>query len=231
MPDRWSRKFEGHVRVQFSGFVQHSPLPAASSAQDKPSCERSTIEIHGSPGTSGKVRGGSGGSARCGGSRSREFAKDVRQPPLDVQIKECEGFWSRARSHLAELDTKQTMVSANIHETELLFHALKTQLQPSTAHGCRRGILASRDGCPDEGAVGSEVCFSRGTGIQACMQEGELQEWIGGRQADLCEAMVAGRPDEVARISDIMCQAVQFNSGNEKLQSEFCHFLVTNSVS
>ena len=60
-------------------------------------------------------------------------AKGVRQQPLDVQIKDCDVFLSRARSHLAELDTKRAMVSANIHEAEQLLDALKTQLQQSSS--------------------------------------------------------------------------------------------------
>ena len=39
-----------------------------------------------------------------------------------------------------------------------------------------------------------------------CMEE--LQEWIARRQADLKEAMLVGRPDEVARISNIMCSTI-----------------------
>ena len=57
----------------------------------------------------------------------------------------------------------------------------------------------------------------------------ELQEWIGGRQADLHEALVAGRPDEAARISDIVCQAAQ--QWQREVAVGALPSMVTNSVS
>ena len=88
--------------------------------------------------------------------------------------------------------------------------------------------------------VGSEACFSRGTGIQACLQEEITFQtaWKNCRSGleddktnklDLHEAMVAGRPDEVARISDIMCQAVQ--QWQREVAVGALSSMVTNSVS
>ena len=45
------------------------------------------------------------------------------------------------------------------------------------------------------------------------------------RQADLHEAMVAGRPDEVARISDIVCQ----HSRQREVSVVMLPSMVTNS--
>ena len=56
-------------------------------------------------------------------------AKEVKVQPVDVQIKECEGFLSRARAHLAELDAKRTTVNVNIHDAEKRLEALQQMQQ------------------------------------------------------------------------------------------------------
>ena len=65
---------------------------------------------------------------------------------------------------------------------------------PSSGRGRRTPAVAS-DSCPDEGATGRREASNGGPSTQACLRE------------DL--AMSAERPDEVARISNIMCQAAQ----------------------
>ena len=56
-------------------------------------------------------------------------AKELKVQLVDVQIKECEGFLSRARAHLTELDAKRSTVSANIRDTEQRLEALKQRQQ------------------------------------------------------------------------------------------------------
>ena len=58
-----------------------------------------------------------------------------------------------------------------------------------------------------EGHAPKRICRRDEDFVPMCVEE--LQEWIAGRQVDLNEAMSVGRPDEVARISTIMCQAAQ----------------------
>ena len=144
--------------------------------------------------------------------------------PLDVQTKECEGFLSRARAHLTELDAKRATVSANIQDAERKLDAIKIQLQqsapappPPDANSELRQLretvaqlkgqlhltkLAVTLECPS-----SKRQCRREDFIPNCVEE--LQAWIRRRQTDLQDAMAAGRPDEVARISDITCKAAQ----------------------
>ena len=78
-------------------------------------------------------------------------AKEVKLLPLDVQVKECEGFLSRARAHLTELDAKRATVSANIQDAERRLDAMKIQLQQSapytTSTRRRFRIAAVARGC------------------------------------------------------------------------------------
>ena len=136
---------------------------------------------------------------------------------------QSEGFLSRARAHMAELDAKRTTVSANIQDAEKRLEALKevqkfARLDAETELRQLREKVAQLQGSwkvPSQRWRRDQLPSAlAGEKISFPMEE--LQEWIGGRQADLHEAMLSGRPDEVARISNIM--AMQHNSGNEKSQ-------------
>ena len=59
---------------------------------------------------------------------SKSRVCELLSKPVDVQIKECEGFLSRAHAQ-AELDAKRTTVSANIHDAEKRLEALKAAQQ------------------------------------------------------------------------------------------------------
>ena len=156
-------------------------------------------------------------------------AKEVKLLPLDV------------RAHLTELDAKRATVSANIQDAERRLEAMKIQQQsappppPQDADSELRQLretVAQLKGqlhltkpavtleCPS-----SKRQCRREDFVPNCVEE--LQEWIRGRQTDLQDAMAAGRPDEVARISDIMCQAQQWQ---REVAVGVMPSMVTNSV-
>ena len=152
-------------------------------------------------------------------------AKDVKLTPLDVQAKECEAFLVRARAQ-TELDAKRAVVGTNIKEAEQRLEALKIQLQHlapppppfpdaetevrqlrETVAQLKGQLHHTKPAATVEVPISKRQCRRDEDFVPMCVEE--LQEWIAGRQADLHEAMVAGRPDEAARVSDIMGQAVQ----------------------
>ena len=51
----------------------------------------------------------------------------VRGTPIDVQVKECESFLARARSHLEELDSKRATIIQNIESSEKRLEELRAQ--------------------------------------------------------------------------------------------------------
>ena len=105
-------------------------------------------------------------------------AKEVKVQLVDVQIKECEGFLSRARAHLTcEADH-------SVRDAEQRLEALK-QMQlffPTTSSGRgSRTPPVARDCCPDEGAIGSrKASDGGGTSFQAHLQERRLRLPIAG---------------------------------------------------
>ena len=153
-------------------------------------------------------------------------AEDVKLTPLDVQAKECEAFLVRARAHLTELDAKRAVVGTNIKEAEQRLEALKIQLQHpapppppfpdaetelrqlrETVAQLKGQLHHTKPAVTVEVPISKRQCRRDEDFVPMCVEE--LQESIAGRQADLHEALVAGRPDEAARVSDIMGQAVQ----------------------
>ena len=147
-------------------------------------------------------------------------AKDVKLTPLDVQAKECEAFLARARAHLTELDAKRAVAGTNIKEAEQiqLQHSApppppvpdaETELRQlrETVAQLKGQLHHTKPAATVEVPISKRQCRRDEDFVPMCVEE--LQEWIAGRQADLHEAMVAGRPDEAARVSDIMGQAVQ----------------------
>ena len=67
---------------------------------------------------------------RAAHKRAQEAVKGV---PVDVQIKECESFLARARTHLEELDMKRATVSQNIEMSEKRLAELKALAQVAPA--------------------------------------------------------------------------------------------------
>ena len=65
-------------------------------------------------------------SVRAAHKRALEAVQGV---PVDVQVKECESFLVRARSHLAELDSKRVTVLENIEASEKRLLELRAKLQ------------------------------------------------------------------------------------------------------
>ena len=86
-------------------------------------------------------------------------AKEVKVQPVDVQIKECEGFLSRARAHLTELDAKRTTVSTNIR-----LEALKQmqQFSPPPPVDAEAELLQFLETCPYEWSVLSRKASNGG---------------------------------------------------------------------
>ena len=219
VPDGWVQVIRGprprSVTACFAAVSSRSSAePAAFSAQAEPSRE----DVRHTPiRRSTGVDGPEVESLRA----ALKLAKEVKLQPVDVQIKECEGFLSRASAHMAELDVKRTTVSANIHDAEKRLEALKQMQQfspppPVDAEAEPRqlreevaqlqGQLEGVKAALAEGQASKPIC-RREDFVPNCVEE--LQVWIGGRQADLHEAMLSGRPDEVARISNIMGHAAQ----------------------
>ena len=140
----------------------------------------------------------------------------------EVKVKECEGFLS-------------TSDRACIRDAEQRLEASKQMQQfspPPPVHaeaelGQLRKIVAQMKGQSDvaEPTMVERIC--RRDNVPNCMEK--FQEWIAGRQADLNEAMLVERPDEVARISNIMCQAAQ--QWQREIAVGMFSSMVTNSSS
>ena len=127
-------------------------------------------------------------------------AKEVKLLPLDVQVKECEGFLSRARAHLTELDAKRAMVSANIQDAERRLETMKIQQQsapPPPPQDARFRIAAvTRDCCSVEGSVASDQADSDiGMSLfQASMQEGRFCSKLFGGVAGVDQRTTSRSP-------------------------------------
>ena len=123
-------------------------------------------------------------------------AKKVKKAlPLDVHVAECEGFLSRGRAHLTELDAKRAVVSANFQDAEQRLDALKIQFSTLPRHPFRqtriqtlrqlretvaqlKGQLPSvKPTVTSEGPASKRPC-RREEFRPHCVEE--LQKWIGG---------------------------------------------------
>ena len=159
---------------------------------------------------------------RAAHKRAQEAVKGV---PVDVQIKECESFLARARTHLEELDTKRATVSQNIAMSEKRLAELKALAQVALAPQDDaaevqqlRGLVSQlqtqidslRSGpTPDsrsDGPMPKRTC-RREEFIPQCDEE--MEEWMAGRHKDLQVAMVSGKLTEVARVSQLMTNAAR----------------------
>ena len=159
---------------------------------------------------------------RAAHKRAQEAVKGV---PVDVQIKECESFLARARTHLEELDTKRATVSQNIAMSEKRLAELKAlaQVAPAPQDDAAevqqlRGLVSQlqtqidslRSGpTPDsrsDGPMPKRTC-RREEFIPQCDEE--MEEWMAGRHKDLQVAMESGKLPEVARVSQLMTNAAR----------------------
>ena len=159
-------------------------------------------------------------SVRAAHKRAQEA---VQGAPLDIQIKECESFLSRATSYLEELDAKwaicQNIEMSRIRLAELKAQAIAPPVQEDGAEVQQlNGLVSqlqaqidalrqnpSRDNQP-EGPVLKRV-RRREDFVPQCNEE--MEEWMAGRHADLQTAMASGQLPEVARVSQLMTNAVQ----------------------
>ena len=152
-------------------------------------------------------------------------AREVKLLPLVVQVEEFEGFLVKRLGSFNRVGCKRAMVSANIQDAERRLDAMKIQRQisPSTTSSRRRFRIAAvaRD-CsvvPLKGqlhltkpAVTLECASSK----RQCRRE----DFIPNCMEEL---------QEVARITDIMCKAVQ--QWQREVAVGVVLSMVTNSVS
>ena len=148
---------------------------------------------------------------------------------MDVQIKECEGFLLRgpvasdrvgceeAEQRLTALKHMQQFTPPPPVDTEEELRQLRATI--AQMKGQVEGAATV------EGQAPKRIC-RREDFVPMCV---EVQEWIAGRQADLNEALSVGRPDKIARISNIMCQAAQ--QWQQEVASGLLPSMVSNSVS
>ena len=146
----------------------------------------------------------------------------VRGAPIDVQVKECESFLARARSHLEELDCKRATIIQNIESSEKRLEELRAQQTTtsppdgsSEVHQLR-GRVAQLQAQVDSLRTVPSVDYQGPNPKRTCRREEfvphcdeEMQEWIEGRQRDLQAAILAGQLPEVARISQLLSKAAQ----------------------
>ena len=62
-------------------------------------------------------------------AHNKRAQEAVQGVPNDVEVKECEAFLVRPRSHLAELDSKRATVMENIETSKKRLSELRTKLQ------------------------------------------------------------------------------------------------------
>ena len=127
----------------------------------------------------------------------------VRGTPIDVQVKECESFLAKARSHLEELDSKRATIIQNIPDASSEVHELRGRVVQSQAQVDSFRTVPSAD-C--QGPNPKRTC-RREEFVPHCDEE--MQEWIEARQRDLQAAILAGQLPEVARISQLLSKAAQ----------------------
>ena len=98
-----SRSFVGHVRGQSSGHVlRHSLVPFQCRARRRHTpIRRSVGEGHAKLEAALAALHGVDGTEVESLRAALKRAKEVKVQTVDVQIKECEGFLSRARAHMA----------------------------------------------------------------------------------------------------------------------------------
>ena len=85
-------------------------------------------------------------SVRAAHKRALEAVQGV---PVDVQVKECESFLVRARSHLAELDSKRATVLENMDASA--FVGVEGQVADTSAVGRVGGDSVARFSVPVAG--------------------------------------------------------------------------------
>ena len=129
----------------------------------------------------------------------------IQGVPINVQVKECESFLVRARSHLAELDSKRATseLRAKLHtpppseEYQLRGWVSQLQAQVASLRGPSLDIQSPNPMRPRR----------REDFLPHCDEE--MQEWMECRHQDLQAAVAAGQIPEVVRISQILTQAAQ----------------------
>ena len=176
-------------------------------------------------------------SLRAAHKRAQEAVQGV---PVDVQVKECEAFLVRARSHLAELDSKRATVMEKIEASKKRLSELRAKLQapPPTERTEVQQLrgLVSQLQAQVESLRGPSVDVQSPNPKRPCRREDfvpfcdeEFQEWMEGRRKDLQAAVETGQLPEVARISQLLTQAAL--EWQQRLQDQSTSAIsVANSV-
>ena len=94
-------------------------------------------------------------SLRVALRRAREATQGLH---VDVQVKQCEGFLTRARANLAELDAKRVDVTTNIQRLEMLEST--TTIAAASARRSLRSVAFAGTGS----RVASEIAASSADG-------------------------------------------------------------------
>ena len=153
-----------------------------------------------------------------------EHAKKAAQtPPVETQIRDCEQFLVRARAHLEAIDAWRATVVASIEEGSKKLESLKVlqQNQPpvpdSLSEVQRLQALVAQLQSQLVQVAGptpmtvdipsSKRARLREDFVPSCVEE--MQQWVWDRQQDLHAATMAGRPEEVERISQLIIHGAQ----------------------
>ena len=189
------------------------------------SIPRPEREDHNGQGASLQVGGSIGSNDRDGRTRvgvssscPQRAQEAVQGVPVEAQVKECEAFLTRARSHLAELDSKRVTVMENIEASEKRLLELRTKMQapPPTEESEVQQLrgLVSQLQAQVESLRGPSVDVHSPNPKRPCRREDfvpfcdeEFQEWMERRRKDLQTAVETGQFSEVARISQLLTQA------------------------
>ena len=166
----------------------------------------------------------------------------VRFTPIDAQVKECESFLARARSHLEESDFQRATIVQNIEASERLEELRAQQTTTSEpdgfseVHQLRSRVSQLQAQVDSLRAVPSADCQGPNP-KRICRREDfvphcdeKMQEWIDGRQNDLQAAILARQLPEVARIFQLLSTAAQEWQQIIQEQSSPMPFAVANMV-
>ena len=150
--------------------------------------------------------------------------KAAQSPPVETQIRDCEQFLVRARAHLEAIDAQRATVVASIEEGSKRLESLKVVQQtqppqtPDTSSEVQRlqALVAQLQSQLVQVQGPTPMTVEIPTSKRARLREDfvpscveEMQQWVWDRQQDLQSATMAGRPEEVGRISQLIIQGAQ----------------------
>ena len=156
----------------------------------------------------------------------------VQGVPVEAQVKECEAFLTRARSHLEELDSKRATIMENIKASEKRLLEFRTKMQavsPTEESEVQqlRGLVSQLQAQVDS-LRGPSVDTHSPNPTRPCRRKDfvpfcdeEFQEWMEGRRKNLQTAVEMRQFSEVARISQLLAQAAL--EWQQRSKTKPCH--------